>query len=111
MDAGKLNKRISIKGMVEVDTVCGIQQQLKEIKKLWACKIDLDKGTEYIESKQTVQKVISKFIVRRSDWITQSMFITYKKHDYDIVDILEKDNDYTVLFAQIKTVGEVDEDE
>ncbi len=108
MDAGKLNKRITIKGMVEVDTVCGIQQQLKEIKKLWACKIDLDKGTEYIESKKTVQKVISKFIVRKSEWITQNMFIEYKNKTYDIVDIVEKDN-YTHLFAEIRKVGEIDE--
>ncbi|MHB9947329.1 phage head-tail adapter protein [Clostridium botulinum] len=105
MDAGRLNKRICIMEYGEIENeIKEIEQQLIPIKKLWACKIDLDKGGEYIETKKTQQKLISKFIVRKAEWITQNMLIKYKNNFYNIIDIVEKDN-FTSLFVEIKDVG------
>lgn len=105
MDCGKLNKRITILELKDRENeINNLEQDLKEKCKKWCMKIDLDKGSEYIESKRAVQTVLSKFVIRKCAWITQDYFIKYKNKTYDIIDVVEKDN-YTHLYARIKGIG------
>lgn len=110
-DAGIFNKRISIMGFVEIENEIGqIEQGLRTLKKLWSCKIDIDKGSEYLESQRLTQMLMCKFIVRKSkftDQITQNMFVVRKGVEWNIRDIIEKDATYH-LICEKRVVGDVD---
>lgn len=105
MDAGELNKRVSILEYGEFENEVGdIELGLKEKDKCWAFITSLDKGGEYLENKKLQQRLIYKIIIRYRKDIDQSMFIKYKDTIFNIKDILEKDMNgaYLTLFVEEK---------
>ncbi|AAO36624.1 head closure Hc1 (endogenous virus) [Clostridium phage phiCTC2B] len=105
MDAGALNKRVSIMEYKDVENEVGdIELKLVPTKKVWAFITSLDKGGEYLENKKLQQRLIYKIIIRYIKDIDQSMFVKYKDTIFNIKDILGKDmnGQYLTLFAEEK---------
>lgn len=105
MDAGALNKRISIMEYGEIENEIGdTELGLKEKYKCWAFITSLDKGGEYLENKKLQQRLIYKIFIRYRKDINQSMFVKYKDTIFNIKDILNKDMNgpYLTLFVEEK---------
>lgn len=97
------NKKVSILKFGEVkNEVEDIEQQLVEIKKVYAFITSLAKGKEYIENKKIQQKLIYKIILRTNLEINQSMFIKYKDKLFNIKDILDINTPFITLFVEEK---------
>lgn len=105
MDAGALNKRVSILEYGEFENKIGdTEQKLGEKYKCWAFITSLNKGGEYLENKKLQQRLIYKVIIRYRKDIDQSMFVQYKDTIFNIKDILNKDmnSPYLTLFVEEK---------
>lgn len=105
MDAGALDKRVSIMEYGEFENEVGdTELGLKEKRKCWASITSLDKGGEYLENKKLQQRLIYKIIIRYRKDIDQSMFIKYKNTIFNIKDILGKNmnGQYLTLFVEEK---------
>ncbi len=104
MDAGKLNKRITVEYQQESrDTDGAVIKNWVEFCKPWASIQPLT-GKEYFDAAQSVDNVVNtKITIRYRAGIKPDMRILYKDAIYDITSIINpnESNQYLLLMCKV----------
>lgn len=89
VNIGTLDKRISIKKLIDVENDSGfLEQTLKEVANCWA-RIEPLRGREYYEAKQLTSADNVKITIRFRTGLDNSMVVEYAGKEYEIVNIVD----------------------
>ncbi|HEX5486501.1 MAG TPA: phage head closure protein [Limnobacter sp.] len=105
MDAGSLNKRITLQRKVTTKGPAGGVQEtwenLTDTPEVWARKVDRS-GVQTTESGQTISKVTSNFRIRYRTDVEPSMRVLFNSRPYNILYVLDLDgmNDFLELMCE-----------
>lgn len=88
MDVGRTNKRIIFcKYEEQENELLQKEQKLVQIKTVWA-SVEPMRGREYQEAQRIRQELTYKITTRYYPWITQDMYILFKKRCFEIISII-----------------------
>lgn len=97
LDAGRLNKKVTIYGYTEIDSPLGGKKvALAKKAKVWA-ELKPVRGTEFLEYYRDTNELQYKITIRYRPDVTEKDVILYKKRQFEINSIININEDDVAL--------------
>lgn len=94
MNVGKLNKRITFMGVTQENDEYGDHPTRSSIRTVWA-NVKAVRGGEYYEAQRIRPELTYKITCRWFNTITPDMTIDYEGREFQIVDVIDIDEEHT----------------